>query len=245
MEDLRTYTTQGPSNQVGAPQSSQGSGGYTHTLRRGETLADVARQYGITMTELLEANPDLNPYYYRAGDVLNIPTACAGECCEGRLYCVRQGDTLEYLAEGFGVTMEAIMEANPVLYQTGLLAGQIICIPKMPQPDLCPGGATQVQIQEGQTYLDVMVAYNVSFNALSALNIGLDLLNLQPGDVVCVPPSGSHGTCLDCSATYLIQAGENLLTVAERAGVDPGELLVMNPTLLPNEFIQGQMICLP
>jgi len=45
----------------------------THTLVRGETLFALTRRYGITMAELLAANPGLDPANYPAGKVVFIP----------------------------------------------------------------------------------------------------------------------------------------------------------------------------
>ena len=43
-----------------------------HTVKRGETLENIANMYGITVAELREANPNMGEYYY-VGMVLNIP----------------------------------------------------------------------------------------------------------------------------------------------------------------------------
>jgi LysM repeat protein len=47
----------------------------THTVKSGETLSKIASANGITLDQLLEANPKFkdNPNRLRVGDVLNIP----------------------------------------------------------------------------------------------------------------------------------------------------------------------------
>lgn len=47
----------------------------THTVKSGETLSKIANANGITLDQLLEANPKFkaNPNRLRVGDVLNIP----------------------------------------------------------------------------------------------------------------------------------------------------------------------------
>lgn len=47
----------------------------THQLRPGETLAQISRQYGISLQELIEQNSIRNPNRVFAGRVLNIPTS--------------------------------------------------------------------------------------------------------------------------------------------------------------------------
>jgi LysM repeat protein len=45
-----------------------------HTVRAGDTLYMLARQYKITLDELMRANPNLDPYNLRIGMQLCIPT---------------------------------------------------------------------------------------------------------------------------------------------------------------------------
>jgi hypothetical protein len=47
----------------------------THTVKSGETLSKIAKAHGITLKQLLDANPRFkpNPNRVRVGDVLNIP----------------------------------------------------------------------------------------------------------------------------------------------------------------------------
>ena len=51
----------------------------THTVKSGETLAKIAQANGITLNQLLDANPRFkaNPNRIRVGDVLNIPNGRA------------------------------------------------------------------------------------------------------------------------------------------------------------------------
>lgn len=49
------------------------SQGGTHTIAKGETLYRIAVNNGITVEQLLAANPDLDAYNYSEGTVLNIP----------------------------------------------------------------------------------------------------------------------------------------------------------------------------
>lgn len=47
--------------------------GRTYTMQAGDTLSDVAAGYGITVAELLEANPGINPDTIAIGTVIRIP----------------------------------------------------------------------------------------------------------------------------------------------------------------------------
>jgi LysM repeat protein len=45
----------------------------THTVAARETLAAIARNYKVSLTALLAANPGLNPKKMRVGQVINLP----------------------------------------------------------------------------------------------------------------------------------------------------------------------------
>ena len=57
-----------------AAQTVQCPEGYvSYVIRAGDTLRSIAQAHGITVTELLFYNPELNPYGYRAGDRICVP----------------------------------------------------------------------------------------------------------------------------------------------------------------------------
>jgi tetratricopeptide (TPR) repeat protein len=45
----------------------------THTVAAGETAVGIARKFGVKLTALEAANPDMNPGRIRVGQVLNLP----------------------------------------------------------------------------------------------------------------------------------------------------------------------------
>jgi LysM repeat protein len=49
----------------------------THTVTAGDTLSTIATKHGVTVAQLLDANPSLkpDPNRIRAGDVLNLPAS--------------------------------------------------------------------------------------------------------------------------------------------------------------------------
>lgn len=45
----------------------------TYRVRSGDTLSQIARNTGVSVPDLLDANPDINPNLIRVGQVLNLP----------------------------------------------------------------------------------------------------------------------------------------------------------------------------
>lgn len=81
--DLRSSPAPGPTVLVANVASSPGSAGRggasppvparTHTVKAGETLAQIARSYGIKLDTLTAANPGLDPRKLRVGQTLSVP----------------------------------------------------------------------------------------------------------------------------------------------------------------------------
>lgn len=125
-----TTTAGGGSNQ---PQ--------THTVAPGETCAEIASRYGVSVADLIRVNRTINAECtnLREGENLRIPsaapTAAAGTPtpragASGRTHTVAAGDTCADIAASFGVTVEALISANGLDADcTNLQLNQILQIP--------------------------------------------------------------------------------------------------------------------
>ena len=104
--------------------------GPTYTVRPGDTLFSLARTLGTTVSAILAANPGINPNLLEVGQILCLPTGGAVPCPNGTIYRVQAGDTLFGIARRFGITLDAILRANPGLSTTSVIfPGQPLCIP--------------------------------------------------------------------------------------------------------------------
>ncbi len=110
-------------------------GGQLYTVRAGDTLLNLANRFNTTVDDILDANPGLvRPI--RVGQVICIPvpaptvTPTPVPCPDGQLYQIRSGDTLFSIARRFNVSVNDILDANPLITDpNSLRVGQIICIP--------------------------------------------------------------------------------------------------------------------
>ena len=87
--------------------------------------------------------------------------------------------------------------------------------------------------------------WKYSVRALRETNEGVRLTALAAGDRLCIPQSGMRGACEDGGQAYEVQAGDTLAGIAQANGTTPDVLMRLNPNLLPTDFRQGQVICLP
>ena len=113
--------------------------GAFHRVRRGETLSEIADEYGVTQRELRLWNTLDSRGRIRAGQRLRIaspdaprkvaPTAQPVESSGERTHVVRRGETLKSLAKRYGVSIQALREANGLSEQAPLKAGVALKIP--------------------------------------------------------------------------------------------------------------------
>lgn len=92
-----------------------------HTVRAGDTLASVGRQFGVSAETVWWAN-DLDSTTLVPGTELIVPPV------DGLVVTVRDGDSLETLAARHRVGAEAILRANR-LDDPVLVAGQTLILP--------------------------------------------------------------------------------------------------------------------
>ncbi len=109
------------------------SSGSTHRVERGDTLSDLAQRYGTTVQAFMKANPQLRDAdLIFTGDTLNVPTARDEASAGGSTtHRVERGDTLSDLAQRYGTTVQAIMQANPQIRDADrIFAGDTLNIPR-------------------------------------------------------------------------------------------------------------------
>ena len=97
------------------------------TVAPGQTLGGIAAANGVTIGQLLAANPQItNPDLIVVGQQIVIPEAGAPEEIPESLafadgYVVRLGDTLSAIALDNGTTVEELLELNPQITNPDLI----------------------------------------------------------------------------------------------------------------------------
>lgn len=113
---------------VTAPDRTGGNGGLMHRVARGENLSVIASRYGVSLPALLTANANLDPRRLQVGQTVLIPSGTASATTPS-IHEVRPGETLTALARRYGVTVSALLSANPGINARRLLVSQRIRIP--------------------------------------------------------------------------------------------------------------------
>ncbi|MDR2726947.1 MAG: LysM peptidoglycan-binding domain-containing protein, partial [Deltaproteobacteria bacterium] len=191
------------------------AGWIKHTIRQGDTFANISGRTGVPVAELRRVNQIGE---FRAGKVLRIPrsnplrpmpsriaanTGAAGAApaqtgpSTGREYTVQPGDTVYGLARSWNVTTEAVMRTNN-LSGSALSIGQKLVIP----------GAAAAGIPAA-------------------------------GSARTVPKPSDKARAV----TYTVRAGDTVWAIARKFDVDPAELmrannLTRNSTIRPGDVMR-------
>lgn len=117
-------------------------GGQIYIIQSGDTLYLLAQRFQVSVSEILNANPGLNPNAMYVGQHICIPARPVLSCPNGTIYVIKPGDNLYAIAARYNVTLDEILRANPQLTNPAqLTVGTNICIPA-PTPGPARFGCT-------------------------------------------------------------------------------------------------------
>lgn len=108
----------------------------TYIVQPGEWIYSIARKFGIDPDTLIAANNLQYPYDLSVGQELIIPASTGGTpepgatpLAGGTEYTVQAGDWIASIARKFGVTENAIVEANNLVFPYTIYPGDVLYIP--------------------------------------------------------------------------------------------------------------------
>jgi len=200
-----------------------------HRVNSGDTLYDLARDYGVSVSAIQQTNKMGRRTVIRVGDELIIPTVAAGSYPapavqvvesgtvpgEPFLYRVRRGDNLSTIAKRYRTSAAAIAVANEIGISEILHPGQrLTVVPgvrsssrarEIAQGDTkTPDGALTHTVRRGESLSVIARRYDTTPSAIaSASGIRMSKL-LQIGDRLNVVPGrgyGAHATTVASGAT--------------------------------------------
>jgi LysM repeat protein len=194
----------------------------TYVVKKGDSLALIARKNGITVAELKAANNLQASASVKPGQKLIIPSKTATETGASKAtatspagtYTVKSGDTISKIASRHRTTSAAIRAANN-LSGDHLKIGQVLQI---------PGGATRSQPSAGTPAATPSAPVAAPTSNLAT--------SKQTGSK---SPAGVH----------TVGQGESAESIAKRYGISVGELVRANQITDPRKIRIGQVLTIP
>jgi LysM repeat protein len=116
-----------------------------------------------------------------------------------RTYTIQKGDTYYSIGREFGVSMQALIDANPGVEPTRLQLGQTINIPPASAPaaepatTTAPGGGQVYTVVSGDTLSKIAQKHGTTWQAIMELN-NLPTTSIKVGDKLRIPaPEPAQG----------------------------------------------------
>lgn len=172
------------------------SGETSHTVSPGENLAQIAARYGLTVSDLIDANDLSNPDVLAIGQLISIPGGQDSSTGQGQTivgsHLVAAGETLASIARRYGTTVEAIAQVNGITNPSQIFIGTQLTIAEgvaQSQPAE-PTGISLHTVESGETLAAIAARFGTSVQALIATN-GIENPDLiKAGQQLSVPSTG-------------------------------------------------------
>ena len=241
-----------------------------HTVAEGDNFWSVARQHGVTVAALTQANPGVDPTRLRIGQGLALPVtsqAAARPAVSGKPhaeaaapaaagYVVADGDNFWTIARRLGVDASDLTRLNAGLDPLHLKPGQVLAVPENARAEAlrapaapAAGEARAVSdaglypVAPGDTLWALSRRFGVSLEAMLALNGEVDPVRLKVGQLVTVPADGSVVTSE--LLIFPVSAGDSLWSIARRFDISVEALAAANPGVDPLHLREGQTLRVP
>lgn len=219
-----------------APIGPEFPGRIIHTVRRGDTVAELAVLYGSTVQAIIAANGLNENALIFVGQGLTIPVRLAAPAT----------------AAPSATAQVIVVTATPV-------PGQ----PTTPPP---AAGTTTYVVQPGDTLRRIAIRYNTTVATLAQLNGITNINYIQVGQRLQIPTPGAPPpppTALPATTvpvtqppatatpstpvvrTHQVRFGENLFRISLRYNVSLRALMQANGITNPNLIFVGQVLIIP
>ena len=130
----------------------------TYTVKSGDTLSDIANDFGINYLDLANWNNISNPNLISVGQVLKLNSSS-----NYISYVVKSGDTLSAIANMYGTTVNELAKINNIANANCIYVGQVIYI------NSNNNSITHI-VQEGEYLGLIAEKYGVGIYDICALN---------------------------------------------------------------------------
>lgn len=194
-------TSTPPPTPTQAPLPSTSTTPGKYTVKWGDWLNKIASENGVTVQAILAVNPGLNPNLIYPGQVINLPvpggsTSSASSSTSSTptgnpsTYTVQRGEWIYAIARRFGVSVAALLAANPGINPNFLYPGQVLNIPggsstSSASSSAGPGGTYVVK--PGDTLFSIAVKFRTTTYALQIKNNLANPHFIYPGQVLQIP----------------------------------------------------------
>ena len=186
-----TASSAGNDASTDGPSTSAGSERGIHTVRRGDSLYEIAERYDVSVDQIKSWNNRRNNTIHPGDRLVVFSPAFASTATDTTTantnvqhYTVRRGDSPYVIAQRYSVDLDALLAANGLLRRSNIYPGDELLIPG--------GGASSTggapyTVRRGDTLGGIAERHGISLRSLLQAN-GLSSRSvIYPGDNVVIP----------------------------------------------------------
>lgn len=234
-----------------------------HIVRFDETLSEIAKAYGVSMSDLMQINGIDDPDTVYVGQRLRLPSDIPVEAPAGdqedaevgaeslvnrpvtatlnRTYTVQLGDHLNWIALRFGVDVASLRALNGLTgSDTNVIAtGQVLLLPATQQELRVAAPVQEHTVTAGESLSGIAKAYGVSLAELMTANHIDEPDSILIGQKLAIPAAGAQeneplvGPPRQGFRYHRVRPGETLSLLAEIYDTTPQAIVRYNG--LPDE----------
>ncbi|HEX2622242.1 MAG TPA: LysM peptidoglycan-binding domain-containing protein [Phototrophicaceae bacterium] len=221
-QDQTTSETTAPGDQV------------THVVTYGDTLYKIALRYGVTMDDIAKANNLTNWSHIVIGETLLIPGLTVPDNSEvvnnpliagtPTTHVVTYGETLNSIAQKYGLTVEDLMKSNNITNPNLIFRGQELAVwtSESVNVDASPDASSLAEL--------------TTTTSTTSIDLASQPYNPSDYDVRTAPAA---------QAEHIVLPGETLARIASQYGVTWQDISVANNLASPDHITVGQKLIIP
>ena len=142
-----------------------------YTVKPGDTLSKIAREYGTTVNEIVSLNPSIkNPNLIYPGEQFTIKNNGNSNTSNTIIYTVVSGDTLSQIASKYNTTVSNLVAINNISNPNLIYPGEKITITSNTTNLGNECGKVLYTIKRGDTLSEIAQEYGTAVNEIATLN---------------------------------------------------------------------------
>lgn len=219
------------------------SSGNCYTVKRGDTLSQIALWYHMTIEELVKLNSITNPNLIYIGQQLRI--TASDNPNTNITYIVKRGDTLSKIANRYGTSVNNIVDLNNILNPNLIYPGQKLTVLSSNINNTESGNNTNIYyiVRRGDTLGRIARRYRTTVTYLARINNIQNPNRIYSGQQLLIKREVQQGDTHACGYTfYKVGRGDNLSYIALRYHTTVTEIIRLNNIQNPNLIHIGQIL---
>lgn len=246
----------------------------THKVEKGETIKQIAQKYKVTPFDIYQLNPDAQSGL-KPNSILLIPNSSAKKSINVRskkgtttvTHLVAPKETLYGIEKKYGVSDEALKQANPFLEKDGLQIGQVLTISSnavLKNNTSITEKVVYHYVLPKETKYSIAKQYKITIKELERKNPEV-VSNLPEGFKLLIKGVASKAdktvvaiehkkeivvtapitnTVATNYLNYVVKPKETLYSLSKMVGITQEELIALNP-LLSQGVAEGMVLIVP